>query len=152
MIKFRDIGTYKNAVDVPYCKTAVALKNGMVVTADLAAKTVALPTATSTKGEVYIVINRIEKPEIKAPNEYTIEKDEYPRLFLVESLNTRILDMDMDAVTGTYSAIAVGNKLAADVDGKLKVISDATGYKTYFEVTEKTSFGGEGIAVKVVVA
>lgn len=152
MVKFREIGTYKNAVNVGYCKTPVVLKNGYGVTVDEKTKTVALPTATTAKQDVYIVINKIDKPEIHSPNDYTIEIGEYPRAFRVKSLDSRIIDMDMSTVTTEYSAIEVGNKLAFGTDGKLVEISDATGYETYFEVIEKTGFGGKGLALKVKVA
>ena len=151
MIKFRDIGVYKNAVNVPYCVTDVELKNGMVVTADLADKTVALPTGVVGKNEAYIVMNRIDKPEVATPDDYTIEVGENPRLFLVQSLNTRILDMNMLSVTGAYASINVGDVLVAGNDGKL-VVGTASGQEVYFEVIEKTSFGGNGLAVQVIVA
>ena len=156
MIKFRDIGTYKNCVNVPYCTVPSAitsgLKNGMGVTADLATKTVALPDATTAKGQVYIVMNRIDKPEVLAPNDYVIAVGENPRLFDITSLKNRILDMDMDAVTTAYASIAVGNTLTLGTDGKWVVNATLTDYKSYLKVTEKTTFGGTGIAVQVIIA
>lgn len=156
MIKFRNIGVYKNAVNVPYCVVPSTitggLKNGMGVTADLANKTVALPTADTAKGDVYVVINLIDKPETSSPNDYKIVAGENPRLFLLKSLDTRILDMDMDAVTTAYTTIKVGDTLTLGVDGKWVVNATITGYATYLKVIEKTTYGGQGIAVQVIVA
>ena len=97
-------------------------------------------------------MNTIDKPETHSPNEYVIEVGENPRLFVLESLKGRILDMDTDQVVTTYADINVGDVLVGNADGKLEVAADATGYAASFEVIEKTSFNGEGLAVKVVIA
>lgn len=151
MLKFRELGTYKTAHNNGYCTCASVLKNGYGVTANEATKIASLPTADTAKEDVWIVLNRIDKPETHQPNDYVIEIGEYPRLFRVRSLDGRIIDMDMDAVTTAYADVAVGDKLTFGTDGKLVETADVTGYSTYFEVTEKTTFGGEGLAVKVVV-
>lgn len=152
MLKFRELGAYKTAHNNGYCTCASVLKNGYGVTVNEATKVTALPTTTTTKGDVWIVLNRIDKPETHQPNDYKIEIGENPRLFRVKSLGGRIIDMDMDAVTTAYADVAVADKLTFGTDGKLVKTVDVTGYDTYFEVTEKTVFGGAGLAVKVVVA
>lgn len=149
MLKFRDIGTYKNAVNFGYFTADVVLHNGNVVTVDKAAKKVALP-ATGKETDLAIVMNIIDKPEIETPNDYKIEIGENPRVFMLYSLKGRIIDMDMDQVDGTYADIAEGNVLVPDTTGKFKVATDATGYTEYLKVTEKTGFNGEGIAVEVI--
>lgn len=154
MLKFREIGTYKNAVNVGYCTADVELHNGNVVTFDRATKKAAVPTDGKETG-LAIVMNTIDKPETLAPNDYVIEIGENPRLFVLTSLKGRIIDMDMDQVDGTYADIAVGDFLVAEASGKLKAVKKATGvadYKEYFVVGEKTSFNGEGLAVEVVIA
>ncbi len=151
MLKFREIGTYKNAVNNGYCTADIVLHNGNVVTFDEATKKVALPT-TGKETELAIVMNTIDKPEILEPNDFQIEVGENPRLFVLSSLKGRIIDMDMDQVETAYASVSVGSILVATKDGKLKVVSASTGYKEYFEVVEKTSYNGEGLAVKVVVA
>jgi len=152
MLKFREIGAYKTAQNIGYCKCAAALKNGYGVTVDESSKTAALPTSTTTKGDVFIVMNRIDKPETHEPNDYVIEIGENSRLFRVKSLDGRIIDMDTDAVTTAYANLAKGDKLTFGTDGKLVETADVTGYATYFEIIEKTTFGGSGLAVKVIVA
>lgn len=154
MLKFREIGTYKNAVNVGYCTADVELHNGNVVTFDKATKKAAVPTDGKKTG-LAIVMNTIDKPETLTPNDYVIEVGENPRLFVLTSLKGRIIDMDMDQVDGTYADIAVGDFLVAEASGKLKAVKKATGvadYKEYFVVSEKTSFNGKGLAVEVVIA
>lgn len=154
MLKFREIGTYKNAVNIGYLTADVVLKNGNVVTYDLAKKKVALPKTGKESG-LAIVINTIDKPEISEPNAFTIEIGENPRIFTLESLKDRVIDMDMDQVTGTYADIKEGDFLVADTTGKLKVVKAASGvtdYKEYLKVIEKTTYNAEGLAAVVVIA
>jgi len=152
MVKFKEIGTYKTAQNIGYLKTPVVLKNGYGVTYNLATKVVALPDATTAKGDVALVMNRIDKPETLAPNDYKIEIGEYPRIFPLKNLNGRALQMDTDAVTTAYADIAVGDKLTLGTDGKWVETADVTGYATYLQVIEKTTFGGNGLDAVVVVA
>ncbi len=154
MLKFREIGTYKNAVNISYLTADVVLKNGNVVTYDLAKKKAALPKTGKESG-LAIVINTIDKPEISEPNAFTIEIGENPRIFTLESLKDRVIDMDMDQVTGTYADIKEGDFLVADTTGKLKVVKAASGvtdYKEYLKVIEKTTYNAEGLAAVVVIA
>ena len=154
MLKFREIGTYKNAVNIGYLTADVVLKNGNVVTYDLAKKKAALPKTGKESG-LAIVINTIDKPEISEPNAFTIEIGENPRIFTLESLKDRVIDMDMDQVTGTYADIKEGDFLVADTTGKLKVVKTASGvtdYKEYLKVIEKTTYNAEGLAAVVVIA
>lgn len=154
MLKFREIGTYKNAVNIGYLTADVVLKNGNVVTYDLAKKKAALPKTGKESG-LAIVINTIDKPEISEPNAFTIEIGENPRIFTLESLKDRVIDMDMDQVTGTYTDIKEGDFLVADTTGKLKVVKAASGvtdYKEYLKVIEKTTYNAEGLAAVVVIA
>lgn len=154
MLKFRDIGTYKNAVNFGYCTADVVLKNGDVVTYDLAKKKVAVPSTGKETG-LAIVMNTIDKPEILNPNDFKIEIGENPRIFTLASLKDRVIDIDMDQITGTYADIAVGDFLVGDTDGKLKVVKKSTGvtdYKEYLVVIEKTNYNAEGLAAQVVIA
>lgn len=151
MIKFRELGAYKNAKNIGYCVASVEMHNGQVAEFDLAEKTAKFPTDAKAAG-LAIVMNSIEKPEILSPNEYVIEVGEYPRLFILESLKNEILDMDMDQVDGEYSAIEVGKFLVPTTAGKWEVKDAITGYDAGLEVVELTSFNGEGIGAKVVIA
>lgn len=152
MIKFREIGTYKNAVNIGYCKTNVQLKNGYGVTVKESQKTVSLPTEeTAKENDLYIVINKFEKPELRSPNDYTIEPGEFPRCFRLKSLDGRILDCDTDTIKDEYENILVGDKLVFNTEGKLTKTDNVDGYGYYFEVIDKTSFCGNGLGLKVVI-
>jgi hypothetical protein len=150
MIKFHELDAYKAAKNVGYCTCAAKLYNGMLVSANLVTKVAALPTSTTTKGDVWLVMNRIDKPEILKPNDYAIEIGEFPRIFNMRSLSGKMLEMDTDQVATAYASINVGDKLTANTAGKLAVTADVTEFDTYLEVVEKTTFGGTGLKVKVV--
>lgn len=152
MIKFREIGAYKTTSNVGFCTTPAILTNGMGVTINEATGVVALPTATTAKGDVYIVMNRIDAPETLAPDDYKIAIGECPRVFRLKSLDGRILDMNDLAVTTAYASISAGDTLTLATTGKWVVNATLTGYETYLKVMEKTDFGGNGLAVKVMVA
>lgn len=147
MFKFHEIGNYKTAHNIGFCEAKVVFRNGMGAVVDEAKKEATLPGASDT--EIYVVMNKIDKPEIHTPNDFTVEVGEYPRLFELASIKNRLVDMDMDAVAASlkYTDIAVGDKLVYGTDGML-VKDSGTGTVGY-EVVEKTAFGGEGILAKV---
>lgn len=150
MIKFKTIGAWVNAHNIPECVVpeGVSLKNGMGVTVDFTKKTVALPAGEAVKKDVYLVMNIIDKPEIHSPNEYTIEAGEHVRLIDLASVVNHEIVFDMNAVTGTYADIAVGDKLVFGTDGNM-VEGTPTDYRFYFEVTEKNSFNDEGMTAVI---
>ena len=150
MIKFHELDAYKVAANVGYCTCASALHNGMLVSANLATKVAALPTSGTAKGEMWLVMNRIDKPETWEPNDYTVAIGEFPRLFNLKSIAGKTLDADTDQVTTAYASIVVGSKLTGGTDGKLVVTADVDLYETYLEVLEKTTFGGSGLLLLVV--
>lgn len=150
MIKFGEIGNYKVAKNFGYLTTDVALKNGDIVTYDLATKKVALPTSdTAKKAGLAVVMNVIDKPGIKTPDDYTIEAGEHPRIFTLASLKGLTLVMNDAEIKTNYASIAVGDKLVAGTDGKLVKTSDVSGYAEYLEVIEKVAFGGNGLVAVV---
>ena len=150
MIKFRELGAYKNAKNIGYCVASVEMHNGQAAEFNLAAKTAGHPS-TATADGLAIVMNSIEKPQILSPNHHVIEVGECPRLFTLKSLDGEILDMDMDQVNGLYSAVEVGKYLTPKTDGTWEVKNSVTGYPAYLEVIDLTSFNGEGIGAKVVI-
>lgn len=148
MIQFHEIGNYKNSVNIGFCEATVEFHNGMVAEWDKAEKTASLPTDATAEG-LALVMNIIEKPEIASPNDYVIEIGEYPRLFTLASLKDRLLDMDMDQVSGEYEDISVGDLLVPNTDGQWEVSSDASSYAAYLEVVELTGYNYEGLRVLV---
>lgn len=154
MFKFKEIGMYKNAVNIPYCKIPATItagvKNGYIVTFSETDKAIALPTSTTAKAAgLTVVMNRYDKPELEKPNDYVVEVGEFPRLFTLKSIAGRVVQMDMDAITTARASIAVGDKLVAGTDGKLVEAADITGYSEYFEVTALDPLGVDGVEAVV---
>ncbi len=154
MIKFHEIGLYKNAVNVPYCKVpesiADGVRNGYAVTYSEKDKVISLPTSTTVKGgDLAVVMNIMDKPELDSPDDYVVKVGEFPRLFRLDSLANRLLDMNCLAVNSDYAGINVGDKLVAGTDGKWAKSASTDGYSIYFEVIAKTGFCGNGLLVKV---
>lgn len=143
MLKFKEIGNYKNAVNVGFCAAEVELHNGMVVEFDKATKKAKLPT-TATAAGLAIVMNNIDKPETESPNDYVIEVGEYPRLFVLESLKDRMLSMDCDQIATAYASISVGDCLVPKTNGTWEKNNTTSSYPFVLKVIEKNNFGGEG--------
>ena len=151
MIKFHEIGMYKNAVNIGYCVATDEMRNGQAAIYDIAKKTASHPS-TGKEAELALVMNSIQKPEVHAPNKYVIEEGEFPRLFTFESLKDRLLDMDTDQVTTDYASINEKDKLTAKNDGTWEKQEAVEGYGVYLEVIEKTAFNGEGLLCAVRIA
>lgn len=150
MIKFRELGAYKNAKNIGYCVAEAVMKNGQAAEFDLTDCTANHPSTAKADG-LAIVMNSIEKPEILEPNDYTIEIGEYPRLFTLKSIEGEILDMDMDQIDGQYSDIDEGVTLTPKTDGTWEVQDTLTGYPAYLEVVDLNTYGGAGFGAKVVI-
>ena len=150
MFKFKNIGTFDVAHNVPYCVTPVALKNGFAVTYNEATKTVALPTSSTAKGKLAVVYNIIDKPEIKNPDDYTIEIGEYPRLITLDSIDGHVVVVNTAAFADAYTTPTVGDKLVAGTHGKWVKTADVSGYAQYLEVTALVTYNGKAVEAKVV--
>lgn len=147
-MKAKTIGYYKNVQNVGYCKAAVDLKVGMGVILDRVAKTASLPAdETEAKACHRIVTNINDKPEMHNYSETVeVKKDEYVR---ADDL-TSVANMEMEFAKyeikdGDFDGLVAKDKLVFGTDGLITKIADATGYKVYFEVVEKTAYMGAGI-------
>lgn len=152
MFKFGTIGAFKQVRNNPRCKATVQLKNGLVVVPNDATKEAPTPAATATaQGEIFVVGNIVDKPEIRNSEDFAIEIGEYVRAFNLADLKELPVELNEDVVTTAYTSIAVGDKLVANHDGSGKWIkADGTtivhtAYSVYLEVVEKTAFGGKGL-------
>lgn len=149
MIHIKEAGANWDAKNVGYCQTDVVLKNGMGVTLNLPESKVELPTSATVKGDLWLVMNRIDKPETHSPNEYKIEPGEHPRCFRLKSLDQCILEMDDDVLESAYQNVAKGDFLVYNTKGNMATASDHTGYRVWFEVIEKNSYNGNGLKILV---
>ena len=150
MIKFKNIGDFKNARNIGTVATTVELKNGNLVTLDKATGTIALPTSETAKNGLWIVMNEREPVVFTGTtDDYVIKVGEYPRLFDVATLKGVTLEMNDICLATPYTEVAKGDTLVADTSGKFVKIDDATGYETAFTVMDKTGYAGNGLEVEV---
>lgn len=152
MFKPVTIGYYKQVRNNPRCKAEVDLMAGMAVTLNEATKKASLPTATTAKGELWIVSNIIDKPEIRNKEDFKVLKDEPVRAdFLVDARELPI-ELDYRVIATDYATMNIGDKLIANADGKWEVSADVTGYKIYLEIVDKSNFGDKGVVAIVKIA
>lgn len=142
MFKFGTLKAF-NARNNPRTKAVSVLKNGHVVILDEAAKTATIPAdATAAKGkDLYVVNNIVDKPEIRNSTDFEIAIGEYVRGFYLADLVDLPVEFDSTIVTGTYSSIAVGDKLVAEAATGKWVEADPATYHIYLLIVEKTTFG-----------
>ena len=154
MFKFGTIGAYKQVRNNPRCKATQNLVAGLVVLPDDATGLAPTPsTEALAKGDVWVVGNIIDKPEINNKADFTVEAGEYVRTFNLADLKGLPVELSADTVSDDYTTLVVGDVLvpAADSSGKW-VKGEATGYKVALKVLEKTTFGDKGLYCSVVVA
>jgi hypothetical protein len=151
MFKFGTIGAFKQVRNNPRCKAVAQLVNGLVVLPSDSTKQAPAPAnAAQAQGEVYVVKNIIDKPEIRSKKDYKIEIGEFVRAFNLVDLKDLAVELDATVVSTVFASVAVGDKLCPAVDGSGKWIkADGTvivytAYKVYLEVLEKTTFGDQG--------
>ena len=151
-MKYKTLGAIKGVQNVPYCKAAADMKVGMGVILDRSAKTASLP-AGKVKECFYIVSNINDKPELHNFSEtVVVKKDEYVRaddLTSVANLEIEFAKYEIKATD--FDALQKGDKLVFGADGLIEKATDATGYKVYFEVIEKTAYMGDGVLAVITV-
>lgn len=152
MFKPVTIGYYKQVRNNPRCEAEVDLMAGMAVTLDEATKKASLPTAITAKGELWIVSNIIDKPEIRNKEDFKVLKGEPVRADLLVDAKELPIELDYRVIATDYATVKIGDKLIANADGKWEVSADVTGYKIYLEVVEKSNFGDKGVMAIVKIA
>lgn len=153
MFKFGTIGSFKQVRNNPRCKAEKDFAIGTAVVLDEATKLAKAPVDDDVKGELYVVGNIIDKPEINDNRDFKVLKDEYVRGFLLSDLKDLPVELDSKVVVTDYASIKVGDKLVAKTDtGLWEVNAEVTGYKIYLEVVEKTTFFDKGLYCMVRVA
>ncbi len=152
MFKPMTIGYYKQVRNNPRCKAEVDLMAGMVVVVDEAGRKAALPTAEEAKGEIWIVSNIIDKPEIRNKEDFTVLAGEYVRADFLADAKELPIELDFRVIGTDFDTINIGDKLVANAEGKWEVAVDTTGYAVSLEVIEKSGFGDKGVAAVVKIA
>ena len=152
LFKFQNYSAIKNAQDNPRVVATAITKNGYafgITDASGAENQGVFADATSAKGDVWVAINVIDKPEIMNTSDYQIEVGEYIRAFNLNKLVGEKVELTKDLVVTAYASVAVGDKLIPcngtdDATTPMlwrKAIITDTGYNVVLEVTAKTAFG-----------
>jgi hypothetical protein len=152
MFKFGTIGAFKQVRNNPRTKAEVDLVNGQVVLPNDATGLSSTPkTEDEAKGDVYVVYNIIDKPEIRNSAEFKVLAGEYVRAFRLADLVGLPVELNDEVVAVGYATLAKGDVLVPAGDGSGKwVKADGTDivadeYQVKLEILEKTSFGGKGL-------
>jgi hypothetical protein len=146
LFKFHD-SNYLNGYNDPTIVATVDTYNGNQFKKSSGT---AVPFATATEaqaGDIYVMFNIIDKPEITSTDSYKVSAGEYIRGFRLKDYVGQQLDMSADLITDAFSGVVAGDKLVprttADTTDtmKWKKLADITGYEVYLEVVKKTTFG-----------
>ncbi len=146
-MKYKTIGAFKNVQNVGYCKATVDMKVGMGVVLDRVAKTAALPASDAEAKACHRIVTNInDQPEIPMLNEWnTVLAGNFVRADDLLSVENMEIEFAASEISGDITTLAAGDKLVFGTDGLIVKAADATGYKVYFEVIEKTAYMGSGI-------
>lgn len=156
MFKFGTIGAFKQVRNNPRCKALKDLLDGQVVLPDDASKEAPTPAnADQAKGDVYVVGNIIDKPEVLNKADFKVLKGEYVRAFKLADLADLPVELDFRVVATDYASLAKKDVLvpAADGSGNWKKADGTTvvadDYKLNLVVLEKSSYGDKGLYCSV---
>ena len=98
-------------------------------------------------GDIYVMCNIIDKPEIINTDSYKVIADEYIRTFRLKDMVGLQLDMSADLATDAFADVAVGaflcGRSTADTTNVMKwtKTADVSAYEIYLKVIKKTTFG-----------
>jgi hypothetical protein len=146
LFKFHD-SNYLNVSNRPEISATTTTYNGEQF--KLVGDT-AVPHATATEvqaGDAYVMLNIIDKPEIKNTDDYCVKSGERIRAYRLKDIVGLQLDLSADLVTDAFSTVTTGAFLVgrsiADTTDTMgwKVVADVTGYEVYLKVERKTTFG-----------
>ena len=110
----------------------------------------AVPFATDVEaetGDIYVMNNIIDKPEILNTDAYKVGAGEYIRGFRLKDFAGQKLDMSADLIVDAFAGVVAGDKLVPRVTAdttsipKWKKVADVSAYQTYLQVVKKTTFG-----------
>lgn len=136
-IMYANYAGIKNEQHTPDAIAQSDLKNGYVVVRGVDAKgrhTATLPSnETECKGELYFVWNTIDKPELDSDDDFVIKEGDFARIFKFKADYPVYVSKDL--ITNT---ISTEKYLVADETnfGKLKAVSNTTGYAIALHITE----------------
>jgi hypothetical protein len=158
LFKFQNYSAIKNAQDNPRVIASATTVNGnvfsVVDTANAASTgTTEVQTifanADAAKGEVWVMNNIVDKPELDNYADYNVTAGEYIRAFKLNNLVGEKVELSSDLVVpaaGVDAAVGVALvpcNLNDDAANPMswKTIDDPDGYSVYLEITGLTTFG-----------
>ncbi len=157
LFKFQNYSAIKNAQDNPRVVATVETVNGNVFgVSDVAnaAGTGSVETqapfanAAAAQGEVWVMMNIVDKPETRNYADYSVLAGEYIRAVKLNNQIGEKVELSGDLVIDGGGLLpAVGVALVPTVDADTpnlmiwKTIADTTGYSVYLEITAITTFG-----------
>lgn len=157
LFKLQNYSAIKNAQDNPRVLAVTETVNGNIfgvgdvanaAGTKLVETQVPFADETAAKGDVWVMHNIVDKPEIRNYASYSVKVGEYIRAFKLNNLVGEKVELSGDLVIDSGSLPpAVGVKLVptiADDTPNLmvwKTTATVTGYKVYLEITEKNTFG-----------
>ncbi len=172
LFKFQNYSAIKNLQDNPRVQATQETVNGnafSVVDNDATSgfKEAAVPfanAAAAKAGEVWVMMNIVDKPEIHNYADYSVFEGEYIRAVNLSKMGGEIVELSGNLVIST--GVKKGDKLVpcnADDDTSTpmswKKSVSVDGYKLYLEVTDLTTFGlftidnaGVGYEAKIKIA
>lgn len=149
MFKFGTIGAFKQVRNNPRCKvTKDSLPGEVVIPNDATKKAQAPSTPELAKGDVWVIGNIVDKPEVASKADFKVLNGEYALAFLLSDLKDLPVELDAAVIKGDYATLAKGDKLVATADGTGKWEkggATVAEYKVALEIVEKSTFGGKGI-------
>ena len=146
LFKFHD----SNFLNIPNKPNVLAIANTyngyqFNVTSDT--QVIVPDLATAKLGDIYVMFNIIDKPEILNTDDYKVIAGEYIRAFRLKDLVGQQFDMSSDLITDAFADVAKDNLLiprsAADTTNTMKwtKTADVSAYEIYLKVIKKTTFG-----------
>lgn len=157
LFKFQNYSAIKNAQDNPRVVAAVETVNGNVFgvsdvanaggTASVETQ-VPFANAAAAQGEVWVMMNIVDKPETRNYADYSVLAGEYIRAVKLNNQIGEKVELSGDLVIADgVNPIIIGTALvptvAADIPNLMiwKSIANPAGYSAYLEVTAITTFG-----------
>jgi hypothetical protein len=151
LFKFQNYSAIKNAQDNPRVVAAVETVNGNVfgiLDANGVEAQAPFANAAAAQGEVWVMMNIVDKPEIRNYADYSVLAGEYIRAIKLNNLVGEKVELSgdlviADGVDPIVRGTALVPTVAADAPNLMvwKSIADPNGYSCYLEVTAITTFG-----------
>jgi len=146
LFKFHD-SNFLNGFNKPNVVAIADTYNGYQFNVVSDTQVIVPDLATAKLGDIYVMLNIIDKPEITNTSDYKVVSGEYIRAFRLKDFVGQQFDMSADLATTAFADVAVGNYLVgrsvADTTDTMKwvEVADPSTYEIYLKVIKKTTFG-----------